>query len=56
MLLPAELSGLIDLLAKDHRVIAFDRPGFGHSARPRNRIWTLKRKQTCCAKLPFIAA
>jgi pimeloyl-ACP methyl ester carboxylesterase len=35
-----ELSGLIDLLAKDHRVIAFDRPGFGHSERPRNRIWT----------------
>ena len=35
-----ELSGLVDLLAKDHRVIAFDRPGFGHSERPRNRIWT----------------
>ena len=35
-----ELSGLIDLLAKGHRVIAFDRPGFGHSERPRNRIWT----------------
>jgi pimeloyl-ACP methyl ester carboxylesterase len=35
-----ELSGLIDLLAKDHRVIAFDRPGFGHSERPRNQIWT----------------
>lgn len=35
-----ELSGLIDLRAKDHRVIAFDRPGFGHSERPRNRIWT----------------
>ena len=34
------LSGLIDLLAKDHRVIAFDRPGFGHSNRPRTRIWT----------------
>src|SRR5439155_415703 len=25
---------------QDHRVIAFDRPGFGHSERPRNRIWT----------------
>ena len=35
-----ELSGLIDLLATDHRVIAFDRPGFGYSERPRNRIWT----------------
>jgi pimeloyl-ACP methyl ester carboxylesterase len=33
-------SGLIDLAAKDHRVIAFDRPGFGHSDRPRNVVWT----------------
>ena len=35
-----ESSGLIDLAAKTHRVIVFDRPGFGHSARPRNVIWT----------------
>ena len=35
-----ESSGLIDLAAKNHRVIVFDRPGFGHSARPRNVIWT----------------
>jgi pimeloyl-ACP methyl ester carboxylesterase len=34
------LSGVIDFLAKDHRVIAFDRPGFGFSERPRSRIWT----------------
>ena len=34
------LSGVLDLLAKDHRVIAFDRPGFGFSERPRGRIWT----------------
>jgi len=33
-------SGLIDLAAKNHRVIVFDRPGFGHSDRPRNVIWT----------------
>jgi pimeloyl-ACP methyl ester carboxylesterase len=33
-------SGLIDLAAKDHKVIVFDRPGFGHSDRPRNVIWT----------------
>lgn len=33
-------SGLIDALAKQHRVIAFDRPGFGFSERPRNRLWT----------------
>src|SRR6266702_4740001 len=32
--------GLIDRLAEHHRVIAFDRPGFGHSERPRDRLWT----------------
>jgi pimeloyl-ACP methyl ester carboxylesterase len=35
-----EISGILDLAARDRRVIAFDRPGFGHSARPRNRVWT----------------
>jgi pimeloyl-ACP methyl ester carboxylesterase len=33
-------SGLIDLAAKDYRVIVFDRPGFGHSERPRSVVWT----------------
>ena len=35
-----EASGLIDRLAVNHRVIAFDRPGYGHSSRPRDRLWT----------------
>src|ERR1700722_17023941 len=35
-----ESSGLIDLAAKDYRVIVFDRPGFGHSSRPRSVVWT----------------
>jgi pimeloyl-ACP methyl ester carboxylesterase len=35
-----ESSGLVDLAATNHRVIVFDRPGFGHSERPRNVIWT----------------
>ena len=34
------LSGLVALLETDHRVIAFDRPGFGYSERPRSRFWT----------------
>ena len=34
------ISGLVDLLAQRHRVLCFDRPGFGHSQRPRLRIWT----------------
>ena len=33
-------NGLMDRLARNHRVIAFDRPGFGHSSRPRDRLWT----------------
>jgi pimeloyl-ACP methyl ester carboxylesterase len=35
-----EISGLFDLLARNHRVIAIDRPGFGHSERPRGKVWT----------------
>jgi pimeloyl-ACP methyl ester carboxylesterase len=35
-----EASGLLDRLASNHRVIAFDRPGFGHSDRPRDRLCT----------------
>lgn len=33
-------SGLIDVAAQNYRVIAFDRPGFGHSERPRDTVWT----------------
>lgn len=35
-----ELSGLLDSAAGRYRVIAFDRPGFGYSERPRTTIWT----------------
>jgi pimeloyl-ACP methyl ester carboxylesterase len=33
-------SGVFDELAKRHRVIAFDRPGFGYSARPQGTLRT----------------
>lgn len=33
-------SGLLARLADRHRVIAFDRPGFGYSQRPRGTVWT----------------
>ena len=33
-------SGLIALAARRHRVIVFDRPGYGHSTRPRRRVWS----------------
>ncbi|GEO97712.1 alpha/beta fold hydrolase [Methylobacterium haplocladii] len=34
------ICGLIERLATRYRVIAIDRPGFGHTARPRARVWT----------------
>jgi pimeloyl-ACP methyl ester carboxylesterase len=33
-------SGVLGSLANSHRVLAFDRPGFGHSSRPRSTLWT----------------
>jgi pimeloyl-ACP methyl ester carboxylesterase len=33
-------SGLLDKAAHKYRVIAFDRPGFGYSERPRLTVWT----------------
>lgn len=35
-----ELSGLLGQAAERYRVIAFDRPGFGYSERPRDTVWT----------------
>ncbi len=35
-----EHSGLLDKAAAHYRTIAFDRPGFGYSERPRRTIWT----------------
>lgn len=35
-----EASGLLERAAKRYRVIAFDRPGYGYSERPRRKMWT----------------
>ncbi|QIE29623.1 alpha/beta fold hydrolase [Caballeronia sp. SBC2] len=43
-------SGLFDRLAENHRVIAFDRPGFGYSERPRNRVWTAQAQAVLLKK------
>ena len=42
--------GVMDQLARTHRVIAFDRPGFGYSDRPRSRIWTPAAQAQLIAK------
>jgi pimeloyl-ACP methyl ester carboxylesterase len=34
------ISGVLDMAADKYRVIAFDRPGYGHSERPRGQIWS----------------
>ena len=33
-------SGVLDRVARNHRVIAFDRPGYGFSDRPAGKLWT----------------
>jgi pimeloyl-ACP methyl ester carboxylesterase len=45
-----EASGLIDLAAESYRVIVFDRPGYGHSRRPRNVVWTPRAQADLFAK------
>lgn len=35
-----DISGVTERLARNHRVISFDRPGFGHSSRPHGRFWS----------------
>lgn len=37
-------SGLLERAAEHYRVIAFDRPGFGYSDRPRTTVWTPDRQ------------
>jgi pimeloyl-ACP methyl ester carboxylesterase len=34
------ISGLSDLASETYRVVAFDRPGYGYSERPRDRLWS----------------
>lgn len=39
-ILDLECSGLLDRAAERYQVIAFDRPGYGYSTRPRSTVWT----------------
>ena len=44
------ISGLVDAAAAKFRVVCFDRPGFGHSSRPRLTLWTPERQAVLIAK------
>ncbi|MBW8783736.1 MAG: alpha/beta hydrolase [Novosphingobium sp.] len=44
------VSGVFDALAKTHDVIAFDRPGFGYSDRPRTVLWTAQAQAALLAQ------
>ena len=44
------VSRVFDSLAKTNRVIAFDRPGFGHSSRPRRTLWTPRAQAALLAE------
>ena len=39
-----DIAGIAPALLPHHRVIIIDRPGFGHSERPRGRLWTAARQ------------
>ncbi|MCB8839421.1 alpha/beta fold hydrolase [Aurantimonas sp. VKM B-3413] len=43
-------SGLVRLVAQTHRVIVFDRPGYGYSERPRSRKWSPAAQADLLAK------
>jgi pimeloyl-ACP methyl ester carboxylesterase len=43
-------SGVLAGAAAQSRVVAFDRPGFGHSSRPRNRPWTPEQQAEIIAE------
>jgi pimeloyl-ACP methyl ester carboxylesterase len=43
-------SGVFGLVAEQHRVLAFDRPGYGYSERPRDRLWTAETQAAVLAE------
>jgi pimeloyl-ACP methyl ester carboxylesterase len=45
------ISGVIDHAASAYRAVVFDRPGFGHSERPRDRSWTAAAQAALFAKV-----
>ena len=58
MIADMEISGLVNEAAKRYRVIVFDRPGYGYSERPGDRVWGAKEQadlfQQAFAQLGFV--
>ena len=44
------ISGVVDAASSNYRTIVFDRPGFGFSEKPRDRIWTAGEQANLFAK------
>jgi pimeloyl-ACP methyl ester carboxylesterase len=51
MIQEVQATGLVELISRDHRLIVVDRPGFGHSSRPRARSWTPEEQADLISKL-----
>jgi pimeloyl-ACP methyl ester carboxylesterase len=43
-------SGVFNRIARHRRVVAFDRPGYGYSERPRDRLWTAEDQAAVIAE------
>jgi pimeloyl-ACP methyl ester carboxylesterase len=43
-------SGVFGLATRRHRVLAFDRPGYGYSERPHDRVWTAEAQAALLAE------
>jgi pimeloyl-ACP methyl ester carboxylesterase len=44
------VSGVFGRAAEQHRVLAFDRPGYGYSERPRDRLWSAEAQAAVFAE------
>lgn len=43
-------SGVVEQVARNYRALAIDRPGYGYSDRPRDRLWTPRAQADLLAK------
>lgn len=51
MMQEVQATGLVEHISADHHLIVVDRPGFGHSSRPPDRLWTPEKQAELITKL-----